>query len=42
MKLSDIKQVEKSLIRQGKKLTDLMGWHVIGVWIDFYQKAQDC
>jgi hypothetical protein len=27
----------KKLNRQGKKLTDLMGCHVIGVRIDFYQ-----
>jgi hypothetical protein len=30
---------EKGLNRQGKKLTKLMGCHVIGVRIDFYQKA---
>jgi hypothetical protein len=46
MKLSDMKQAvrhetsgKKDLIHQGKKLTDLLGCHVIGVRIDFYQKA---
>jgi hypothetical protein len=39
MKLSDMKQAVKKTIRQGKKMTDLLGSHVIGVRIDFYQKA---
>jgi hypothetical protein len=42
MKLSDMKQAVKktlSIKDQGKKLTDLLGCHVIGVRIDFYQKA---
>ena len=30
---------KKDLNRQGKKLTGLLGCHVIGVRIDFYQKA---
>jgi hypothetical protein len=30
---------KKDLIRQGKKMTNLLGRHVIGVRIDFYQKA---
>ena len=30
---------KKDLICQGKKLTDLMGCHVKGVRIDFYQKS---
>jgi hypothetical protein len=29
----------KNLIRQDKKMTDLLSCHVIGVRIDFYQKA---
>jgi hypothetical protein len=34
-----MKQAVKNLICKGKKLTDLLGCHVIGVKIDFYQKA---
>jgi hypothetical protein len=29
---------KKDLIRQGKKMTDLLGYHIIGVRIDVYQK----
>jgi hypothetical protein len=40
MKLSDMKQaVKKTLTVKVKKLTGLLGCHVIGVRIDFYQKA---
>jgi hypothetical protein len=39
MKLSDVKSGKKDIIRQGKKLTDLMGCHVKDVRIDFYQKT---
>ncbi len=30
---------KKDLNRQGKKMTSLLGCHVLGVRIDFYQKA---
>jgi hypothetical protein len=40
MKLSEMKQaVKKTLSVKVKKLTNLLGCHVIGVMIDFYQKA---
>jgi hypothetical protein len=40
MKLSVMKQAEKkTLTVKAKKMTDLLGCHVIGVMIDFYQKA---
>ncbi len=33
---------KKTLSVKVKKLADLLGCHVIGVRIDFYQKVQDC
>jgi hypothetical protein len=45
MKLSVMKQVKKDLNRQGNKIDRLDGISLIGligVSIDFYQKALDC